>query len=58
MINEGKYEMIKKGYSANIVCSLNDEKCHNQSCQFFDEKWQGCCKDMLNCQPCPRSKLK
>jgi len=58
MINEGKYELIKKGYSGDVMCSINDEKCRNKSCQFYNDAYQDKCSDTLNCQPCPRSKLK
>jgi hypothetical protein len=50
--------LLEMGYSIEVVCSLNDEKCRNRSCLHYNEKWQDNCGDKLNCQQCPRSRLK
>ena len=52
------YELIKNGYSVEIVCSIDEPKYRNKSCRYYHEGWAGNCGDMLNCQPCPRQKLK
>lgn len=58
MTNAGKYDLIEAGYSAEIVCSPDEPECRNKSCQFYDNSYRDYCSDVLNCQPCPRSKLK
>lgn len=52
------YNLIKMGYSSEVVCSSNEKQCRNKSCSFYNEEWAGNCSDNLNCQPCPRSNLK